>query len=606
MKRKLLYPFRYAAAFGLMALALCPAATQAQTATPVTITSGFNQDIIANGVGNASASTTMSFDQQNTRALVSLDFQATASSTTPTYGLPVNGLINSVNSIGVNFQLADYSSSNALFLTPAYVGNGAPATGTLSFNTSNVSTLYILAGATGGGNQYQSFSATVNFADGTAQATTLTISDWYDGEDYAIQGIGRVNTANNNLEGNAVNPRLYEVALPLDAGNQYKTITGIAFGFEGSPSAEWANEIRLSVLAVSKTASPALPATVAVAVQGDAAATITTDGGTLQLTAAVTPATETVTWSIIQGSAFATVSATGLVTALANGTVTVRATLASDTTIHDDIEVAISNQVIAVTAVTVTVANNAAAEITTDGGTIQLVATVTPDDASNTDVTWAITTGSDFATISEDGLVTALANGTITVTVTTEDGSFTDTIEIVITGQVVPVTSITISVANDAEPTIVTAGGTLQLVATVLPEDTTDADVVWTATPVGVVTVDENGLVTAVANGTAVITATSVSGNVTASITVTVSIPVSAVEGFDKNAFAVYPNPATDRLQIKSQSVIKVVAVYDSLGKEVLRSVQPTLHIGLLSSGIYMLKAEFENGNVQVAKIVKN
>ncbi|WP_116788844.1 Ig-like domain-containing protein [Flavobacterium psychrotrophum] len=605
MKRKLLYPFRYAIAFGF--LSLSPAISFAQTATPVTITSGFNQDIIANGVGNASASTTMGFDQHNTRALVSLDFQATTSGSTPTYGLPVNGLINSANSIGVNFQLADYSGNNALFLTPAYVGNGATSTGTLAFSKSNVSTLYLLAGATGGGNQYQSFSATVNFADGTTQASTLTISDWYDGDGYAIQGIGRINTANNNLEGSATNPRLYEVALPLDAGNQYKTITGIAFSFEGSSSAEWASEIRLSVLAVSATASPALPSTVAVAVQGDVAATITTDGGTLQLTAAVTPATETVTWTIAEGSEFATISATGLVTALANGAVTVRATLTSDTTIYDDIEVVISNQVIAVTAVDVAVADDAPATITTDGGTLQLVATVTPDDASNADVTWAISAGSDFATISEDGLIRALANGTITVTVTTEDGSFTDTIDVVITGQVVVVTSITVTVENNAEPTIVTAGGTLQLVATILPENATDTDVVWTATPVGIVTVDENGLVTAVANGTAVVTATSASGaTLSTSINITVNIPVSAVESFGKNAIAVYPNPATDMVQIKSQSIIKVVSVYDSLGKEVLRSLQPTLHMGLLSSGIYMLKAEFENGNVQVAKIVKN
>lgn len=605
MKRKLLYPFRYAIAFGF--LSLSPAISFAQTATPVTIASGFNQDIIANGVGNASASTTMGFDQHNTRALVSLDFQATTSGSTPTYGLPVNGLINSANSIGVNFQLADYSGNNALFLTPAYVGNGATSTGTLAFSKSNISTLYLLAGATGGGNQYQSFSATVNFADGTTQASTLTISDWYDGDGYAIQGIGRINIANNNLEGSATNPRLYEVALPLDAGNQYKTITGIAFSFEGSSSAEWASEIRLSVLAVSATASPALPSTVAVAVQGDAAAAITTDGGTLQLTAAVTPATETVTWTIAEGSEFATINATGLVTALANGAVTVRATLTSDTTIYDDIEVVISNQVIAVTAVDVDVADHAPATITTDGGTLQLVATVTPDEASNADVTWAISAGSDFATISEDGLITALANGTITVTVTTEDGSFTDTIDVVITGQVVVVTSITISVENNAEPTIVTAGGTLQLVATILPENATDTDVVWTATPVGVVTVDENGLVTAVTNGTAVVTATSASGaTLSTSINITVNIPVSAVESFDKNAIAVYPNPATDVVKIKSQSIIKVVSVYDSLGKEVLRSLQPTLHMGLLSSGIYMLKAEFENGNVQVAKIVKN
>ncbi len=116
-----------------------------QPTESVVITSGFNHDIIANGVGNASASTTVGFDEANTRALVSLDFKATASSNAPSFGLPANGAINSAKTAGVIFQLANYTGQNALFLTPSHVGNNAQNSGTLEFSASNAGKLYVLA-----------------------------------------------------------------------------------------------------------------------------------------------------------------------------------------------------------------------------------------------------------------------------------------------------------------------------------------------------------------------------------------------------------------------------------------------------------------------------
>ena len=59
----------------------------------------------------------------------------------------------------------------------------------------------------------------------------------------------------------------------------------------------------------------------------------------------------------------------------------------TEDTIYDEIEIVISNQVVPVTGVTVTVQDGAVAEITTDGGTLQLIVTIAPEDATNTDVT---------------------------------------------------------------------------------------------------------------------------------------------------------------------------------------------------------------------------
>lgn len=60
------------------------------------------------------------------------------------------------------------------------------------------------------------------------------------------------------------------------------------------------------------------------------------------------------------------------------------------------------------------------------GNTKTLTATVAPAEATNTSVTWA-SSNPAVATVSSAGVVTAVAQGTSTVTATTVDGSFTKT-----------------------------------------------------------------------------------------------------------------------------------------------------------------------------------
>lgn len=70
----------------------------------------------------------------------------------------------------------------------------------------------------------------------------------------------------------------------------------------------------------------------------------------------------------------------------------------------------------------------------------------------------------------------------------------------------------------------------VQLHANVLPETAKEKDVTWSSTTPSVATVDENGYVTAVSPGTAIITATTVDGGFTATCSVTVIKPVESME----------------------------------------------------------------------------
>jgi uncharacterized protein YjdB len=93
---------------------------------------------------------------------------------------------------------------------------------------------------------------------------------------------------------------------------------------------------------------------------------------------------------------------------------------------------------IPVTGITVKGAGGATS-ISTDNGTLQLSATITPSDASNKNVTWSLQNGNGtLATISSAGLIKALANGTVTAKATATDGSgIAGTLTITITNQVI-------------------------------------------------------------------------------------------------------------------------------------------------------------------------
>lgn len=71
--------------------------------------------------------------------------------------------------------------------------------------------------------------------------------------------------------------------------------------------------------------------------------------------------------------------------------------------------------------------------ITTDKGTLQLVAVVGPEEASIKTVKWTLVGGTAQGSISSTGLVSAVGNGTLIVKASTTDGSYLDTDEITIT-----------------------------------------------------------------------------------------------------------------------------------------------------------------------------
>jgi uncharacterized protein (TIGR02145 family) len=111
-----------------------------------------------------------------------------------------------------------------------------------------------------------------------------------------------------------------------------------------------------------------------------------------------------------------------LVTAVADGMVTARATANDGSGVYGTLIITISGQIVKVTSITVT-GEGGVNTIATLGGILQLYAILLPDNANNKSVTWSVTNSTGQATINSTGLVTAVAYGTVTARATANDGS---------------------------------------------------------------------------------------------------------------------------------------------------------------------------------------
>lgn len=155
-----------------------------------------------------------------------------------------------------------------------------------------------------------------------------------------------------------------------------------------------------------------------------------------------------------------------------------------------------------------------------EGSSEKLTATVEPTNATNKNVTWS-SDHEAIATVDQNGTVTARRGGQATITVTTADGSKTATCTVRVRIQIgEPVQSVGLNKTELA----LEVGKTGTLEAIVEPSDATNKNVTWSSSNSEVATVD-NGVVTAVSAGEAIITVTTEDGGKTATCKVTVNAP---------------------------------------------------------------------------------
>lgn len=148
------------------------------------------------------------------------------------------------------------------------------------------------------------------------------------------------------------------------------------------------------------------------------------------------------------------------------------------------------------------------------GDLVKLGAVLSPENATYQNVTWK-SSNKQAASVDAYGNVSAVGQGSATITVTTQDGALTDTCLVTVTQ---PVTGVDI----DEESLVMTVGGDSALSVVVNPTGATNKNVSWSSSNIGVATVDKDGNVLAMSKGTAIITVTTEDGSYDDTCTVTV------------------------------------------------------------------------------------
>lgn len=221
-------------------------ATMPGVAQPVQISmTGYNQDIVANGSSTTSTATT-SIEFDASPGSVLFEDQFYSSSNTP--GLPTNRQFANPTTTSRIYNLASYSSSNAVQI-PYGSGSTYPVTfgATSQIGYGN---LYVAASC---GNGSLTLGYTVNFSDATTQTGTFTVADWF----YTTGASGNALSPVKRLTRTTGAPTvggdftLWEYSIPILVGNQTKNVTGITFSYSSGGS----STTKANIMAVAGTSS---------------------------------------------------------------------------------------------------------------------------------------------------------------------------------------------------------------------------------------------------------------------------------------------------------------------------------------------------------------
>lgn len=171
------------------------------------------------------------------------------------------------------------------------------------------------------------------------------------------------------------------------------------------------------------------------------------------------------------------------------------------------------------------------------------------------------------------------------------------------------VSSVTVSTNNNQPAAINQAGGTLQLIAKVEPQRAIDKTVTWSVVSgSNVVSVNQNGLVTALAPGTAKVRATANDGSGKYG-EIDINVTYTAISENVNDNLKVYINKLSKELIWEANYQIQNIEIYNLTGELIanvrINSNVAKMNINNVNNGIYIVKL-ITNEGIKIKKIFVN
>lgn len=557
----------------------------AQNYQTMPIQSGLNEDVIANGIGTSATSTTSILDADS-YVFVAKDFQATSTSTAITYGVPVDGIINSAvtSTPGLTYQLASLSAANSLRLSNTNLS------GTITFTTPKQATFLYMLSTSGSG--ASTLTVTINFTDGTTQqATGVSLPDWYGGSNYAILGLGRINRNTDGLDSaSGTNPRMYQSAFTIDAANITKYIQSVTIT-KTSTTNTIPNIFAFSVDAYSDCTPPVLqtPASITAnsALASWTAATNAVSYDIYHSTSNTIPASNaTPTYSGVSGTSQ---TIDGL-----NSNTDYYYWVRSNCSTATNQSVWSFGGTFKTACSTFTVPYTENFDTTSTGGSTN----------NNAPSCWAYLESSGFTGY---GYVSSSYTVSTPRSFYMYNSTATTGSQMLISPPTVNLSDGTKQVSFSAKSTL--AGTTLLVGTLANPTDTT------TFTQIGstiTLTTTHTVYTVSIPVGTDVQLAFKHGMNTTGrniyldDITVE-NATLSTAEVQKKNEISIAPNPFKDIINISEYKDIKAIKVTDIAGRtlKTIENPEQQINLGELNAGLYLLNIQFKDGSQKTAKVIK-
>ncbi len=229
----------------------------------------------------------------------------------------------------------------------------------------------------------------------------------------------------------------------------------------------------------------------------------------------------------------------------------------------------------------------------TVGQTLKLTASASPSTVTLPTVVWT-SSNPEVATVSNNGLVTAVGAGTVTIQASAEGK--TNTYQITVNSQASEdINAESISIDESAT---IEVGKSQQLQATVSPSNATFQTVTWESSDTSIVTINDSGLVEAVSTGTATITATVENGDkskVHASCEVTV-IKYATELTLDKSSISIEHTETAYLYATVLPSDATFKSVTFSSSNESVATIDRSGKITTVSAGTIIITATLDNG----------
>lgn len=303
-------------------------------------------------------------------------------------------------------------------------------------------------------------------------------------------------------------------------------------------------------------------------------------GGETKVTASVIPANATdsaITYSSSNPAVATVDSKTGVVKAVAPGSVSISATASNG--VSKSVSITVKSSTVPVTDVTITTQKTAISV----GEPVVVSASVVPENATDKTITFS-SSNSAIATVDpKTGAVLGISKGNVSITATAANGvKKSVNIEV----ETVAVTGIELD-RSEAEIAI---PGNLALTATVYPDNATNKNVKWQSKDPGIASVDVNsGRVTAVSEGETIITATTEDGEINATCKVKVQNQQVVADNLSvvvTNAITINERPQEKNVQLVSRDMTFLATVVKD-GKPVQAGDNITVSMAYLYGNMY-------------------